>query len=166
MRTNFDDLLRDKVNSLDNFIPPEVQWEPENSWIRISRVLGKGGTRVYLHYLVAASVAGLLYLSGSLSLVNLQDMVPFPQPNEKISLWIFFEPTASGFHIGCRVLMTSRHQRPNGVFPWRRTTNLSAATSITIDSPGNPNAEAGLNELFSRPHLSGFTRLTLLRSLF
>jgi len=84
MRTNFDDLLRDKVNSLDNFIPPEVQWEPENSWIRISRVLGKGGTRVYIHYLVAASVAGLLYLSGSLSLINLQDMVPFPQPNEKI----------------------------------------------------------------------------------
>ena len=67
----FNHIIRDKIESLDKTVPPEVKWYPEKSWTRLeqklkpqsSRISSQGDIKTYSHYYAAASIAFLLTFS-------------------------------------------------------------------------------------------------------
>ncbi len=66
---NFEDFIREQIQSVEDATPPEVNWRPEQSWRRIEFTLrgGRSG-RVYFHYYLAASISFFLIFSGILGI--------------------------------------------------------------------------------------------------
>ena len=67
----FNHIIREKIDSLNNTVPPEVKWDPEKSWAKLeqklkpqsSRISDQGDIKTYSHYYAAASIAFLLTFS-------------------------------------------------------------------------------------------------------
>lgn len=66
---NFEQFIRQEINSLDETTPSEVSWYPQKSWNRINFALhGSGSGRAYFHYYLAATVSFFLIFSGILGI--------------------------------------------------------------------------------------------------